>query len=63
MKKEYVFGWGTPFTKINSQHSQAMWEMEGRCRKERWDDERYKKECQLVIDRNLPREQRDRVFD
>lgn len=39
MLKEHVTNWGTPFTKVRSDFAEAMYEMNGRARKERWDDE------------------------
>ena len=63
MKKEYVAGWGVPFQKVRSDFAEAMWEMNGRARKERWDDERYEIESKKINDMNLSKIENDRVFD
>ena len=63
MLKEYVEGWGTPFTKVRSDFAEAMYEMNGIARKERWDDERYEIECKKINDLNLSKTPNDRVFD
>ena len=62
MKKEHVPGWGTPFLKVRSDFAEAMYEMNGRATKERWDDTRYELECEKVNDLNLSKTENDRIF-
>ena len=63
MKREHVEGWGTPFLKTRSDFAEAMYEMNGKARKERWDDERYEIECNKVNALNLSKIANDRVFE
>jgi hypothetical protein len=63
MKKEFVNGWGIPFKKTRSDFAQAMWELEGRARKEKWDDDKYESECQKIKQLNLSKKENYRVFD
>ena len=63
MKKEFVEGWGVPFQKVRSDFAEAMYEMNGKARKERWDDERYELDCDKVNALNLSKTANDRVFE
>ncbi len=63
MKKEFVEGWGVPFQNVRSDFAEAMYEMNGRARQERWNDEKYEIECKKVNDLNLSKTANKRVFE
>ncbi len=63
MQKEIVPGWGVAFAKVRSDFAEAKYEMEGRCRKEKWSDEKWEVENQKINDMNLSKTPNDRVFD
>lgn len=63
MREEVVPGWGVPFRYVRSDFAEAMYVMNGKARKERWDDERYEIECNKINSLNLSKTKNLRKFE